>query len=148
MDIEERIAVGKVVDIQIAFALEEVASSLGLASSLELAYLRNIVAVDKLACIAVDKKVHTLVVEVVEASSSLVEELVGNTAWRMMVHRFVGKMVRSLQALEVASSSSLEEVAVGNMMLDIQLDTIGVDIVVGKPVVLVLGRFEVAEFAL
>jgi len=65
----------------------------------------------------------------------------------MMERRFVDRKEHTLVVVEVASSSSLG-VAVDNKMLDIQLDTIVADIVVGKLVGLAFGRFEVVGFVL
>ena len=65
----------------------------------------------------------------------------------MMEHKFADMKEHTLVVVEVASSSSLG-VVVDNKMLDIQLDTIVVDIVVGKLVGLAFGRFEVVEFVL
>jgi len=62
-----------------------------------------------------------------------------------MEHRSVDMKEHTLAG--VASSSSLE-VVVDNMMLDIQLDKIVADIVVGMLVGLAFGRFEVVRFVL
>ena len=66
----------------------------------------------------------------------------------MMEHKFADMKEHTLVVVVVVASSSSFGVVVDNKMLDIQLDTIVVDIVVGKLVGLAFGRFEVVEFVL
>jgi len=80
-------------------------------------------------------------------------ELVDSIDVGKMVHSFVGKLGCIQLALVVVASSSFVELpsflVVDNMKLDNRLDTILVDIVVGKLVqLLAIGRFVVAKLGL